>query len=101
MLKSFEIVDVIYCGQNITNDADVYGVLIVNNNKTMATGYQVASVEVKHTATVIADITITVNPISTYSTNGLLLNTTTPTEALLYKLFYNTVSKTFGLFYKG
>lgn len=101
VLKSFEIVDVIYCGQNITNDADIYGVLIVNNNKTMAMGYQVASVEVKHTATVIADITITVNPISTYSTNGLLLNTTTPTEALLYKVFYNTVSKTFGLFYKG
>jgi len=101
VLKSFEIVDVIYCGQKLTNDADVYGVLIVNNNKTMAMGYQVVSVEVKHTATVIADITITVNPISTYSTNGLLLNTTTPSEALLYKVFYNTVSKTFGLFYKG
>ena len=101
VLKSFEIVDVIYCGQNITSDADIYGVLIVNNNKTMAMGYQLASVEVKHTAAALTDITVTVNPISTYSTNALLLNTTTPNEALLYKLFYNTVSKIFGLFYKG
>lgn len=101
LLKSFEIVDVIYCGQNTANDADVYGVLIINNNKTMAMGYQVASVEVKNNMTTIADITTTVNPLSTYSTNSLLLNTTTPSEALLYKLFYNTVSKTFGLFYKG
>ena len=64
-------------------------------------GYQLASVEVKHTAAALTDITVTVNPISTYSTNALLLNTTTPNEALLYKLFYNTISKIFGLFYKG
>ena len=67
----------------------------------MAMDYQVASVEVKHTAAALTDITITTNPISTYSTNSLLLDTTTPSDTQLYKLFYNTVSKTFGLFYKG
>lgn len=101
VLKSFEIVDVIYCGQNTTNDADVYGVIVINNNKTMALGYQVVTVEVKHTATTNTDITMTINPLSTYSTNAFKLNTTSSDESLLYKIFYNNVSKTFGLFYKG
>jgi uncharacterized membrane protein len=101
LLKSFEIVDVIYCGQNTGNDSDVFGVLIINNNKTMPIGYQMVTVTVKNNATVPTDITSTTTLISTYSTNSLLLNTATPTDALLWKVFYNTSSKTFGLFYKG
>ena len=100
--KSFEIVDVIYCGQNTGNDSDVFGVLIINNNKTIPIGYQVFEVTVKNNATIPStDVTMTSTTISTYSTNTLLLNTVAPSDALLCKLFYNTATKTFGLFYKG
>lgn len=101
VLKSFAIVDVMYCGHNTNNTADIYGVVLVNNNKNMAAGYQVAVVEVKHTSTALTDITVTFNPISTYSTNSLLLNITNPPETSLYKVFYDDITKAFGLFYKG
>lgn len=95
------ILDVLYCGQNTTNTADVYRILTMNNNKKMNTSYLVHTVEVKNAATVVNDLHVTASIGESLFANNALTYQTTNTSKILYKMFYNPVTDKTGLFYQG
>ena len=95
------IVDVLYCGQNASNTADVYNVVTMKNNKKVPYGYMINTIEVKNTVSSESDIFGTAFIGEQIFANNSLTYQTTATSKILYKVFVNAITGTTGLFYQG